>query len=81
MKTTLAQYKAAITALPREELEALALGVAISLYGQTFTEGDDELTEAEALEFALGEGDIFFDSEKEWSGDTLPDVAEKGATS
>lgn len=72
MKIKLQTYKAAIA--------SLALGVAISLYGFSYTDGDDELTAEEiaalGVKDGLKDGDLYFDSEKEWSGDTLPDVAD-----
>lgn len=76
MKTSLAKLTAKIASMPRAELETLASGLVLTLYGMVHDADVGELSTSEAEELGVEPGEYYLDSEKEWTGGTVEECAE-----
>lgn len=75
MIATHAKVKAAIAALPRRTLDALAYNILCSMYGRTYRAEDaGRFPTIDALN--LEDGDRFFDSGNAWDECTIESVAD-----
>ena len=60
--------------LDRAALERFARSVVWSLYAETYLEEEGLLSPVEVITLGLKDGDVYFDTAKEWSHDTTANV-------